>query len=368
MPILAILLGAALSASAHDIYPIRPVRATLRVEPDRIVADLRADSIIWIEDVVGLHPMPPRDWPADALAKVEAYANAHFRLSADGRPLPGKLVAARYRQFPWEVNEEGVFFLRLVYPAAPGAAALSGTASFYEDYRKELESELEGRPLPFKDGYRTFVDIPGRRRMAFTLTTDAPSFTASAPDARRTSLGMALEGFSRGAEAALGAAAGFPALLAIALCLGAKPPGRAALAALAAAAAAGCAAGSFLDARSWLPWAATLGASLAAGRGRAGAVLGPAAAFALGLAWTGAARPFLPHSALAAPSALPGALAAGAALLFIVRLGVRSEYRRLAEVSESRVDELFARRARLTATALAMVGAYGLWQSLRRQL
>jgi hypothetical protein len=45
---------------------------------------------------------------------------------------------------------------------------------------------------------------------------------------------------------------------------------------------------------------------------------------------------------------------------------VRAEHRRLSAVSESRVEELFARRVRLTATALAMVGAYGLWQSLPR--
>ncbi|MCM2305088.1 MAG: hypothetical protein NDJ72_10325, partial [Elusimicrobia bacterium] len=85
-----------------------------------------------------------------------------------------------------------------------------------------------------------------------------------------------------------------------------------------------------------------------------------------GLAWCAAARPLLPHSPLALPAALAGALSAGAALLLAVRLGVLAERRRLASVSESRVDELFARRVRLTATALAMVGAYGLWQSLQR--
>lgn len=363
---IAWLLGAALSASAqHVAYPVRPVRATLRVEPDRVVADLRADSIIWIEEVAGLHPMPPRDWPAETLARVENYANAHFRLASNGAPLQGKLVEARYRQFPWQVNEEGTFFLRLVYPPA-SATSITGSADFYSDYRKEVESELAGRPIPYKDGYRTFVDIPGRRRLAFTLTAEAPSFTASTEEARRTPFAMALESLSRGAQAAFGAAAGFPALLAIALCLGAKPPSRAAVALLLASASAGFGLGEFFNAPAWAIWAATLGASLTVGRRRGSQFMSLMAGAALGLAWCGAAAPLLPHAGLARPSALAGALLMGAALLAVVWSGVRAEYRRLAEVSESRVDELFARRARLTATALAMVGAYGLWQSLQR--
>ncbi len=367
MPILAWLLGAALSASAHDFYPILPVRATLRVEPDRIVADFRADAVIWIEDVVGLHPMPPSGWPAETLAKAEAYTNAHFRLTLDGKPLEGKLVAARYRQFPWEVNEEGVFFLRLVYPAAPAAGAtLGGTASFYEEYRRELAGELGGKPVPYAEGYRTIATIPGRRRLEFTLTGDAPAFTAAVEDARRSPFAMTLESLRLGAQAALGSAAGFPALLAIALCLGAKAPGRTAAAVLLAAAAAGFSVGGLLPSPPWLIWAATLGASLGIGRRAFAPALSAAAAAGLGAAWCGAASPLLPHCALAFPSALAGALAAGAGLMAAGWLGVRAEHRRLASVSQSRVDELFARRARLTATALAMVGAYGLWQSLQR--
>jgi hypothetical protein len=367
MTIFAWLICAALSASAHETYPIRPVRATLRVEPDRIVADLRADSIIWIAEVTDQNPMPARDWPAATLAKVEAYTNAHFRLSVDGKPVEGKLVSARYRQFPWEVNEEGVFFLRLVYPAAPAASAsVSGSARFYEEYRKELESESGGGPIPFKEGYRTFMDIPGRRRLAFTLTPEAPSFTASTEEARRTWFAMALEGFQRGAQAALGSAAGFPALLAIALCLGPKPPSRTTIALLLASASGGFAIGRWLGAPAWLIWAAALAGSLAMNRGKASSFLSPMVGACLGLAWSGAAIPLLPHHALASPCAMAGTLVAGAALLSGAWFGVRAEHRRLATVSESRVDELFARRARLTATALAMVGAYGLWQSLQR--
>lgn len=364
MAILVWLLGAALSASAHDIYPIRPVRATVRVEPDRVVVDLRSDSIIWIEEVAGLHPMPPRDWPPETLAKVEAYVNAHFRLASNGTALPGRLVEARYRQFPWEVNEEGTFFLRLVYPPATEEKALSGSARFFEEYRKEVEAEFPGPRLPFADGYRTFVDIPGRRRMSFTLTADAPSFAASVGEARRTRWAMAWESVKGGMEAAAGTAAGFPALLAIALCLGEGRSRRERAAILLV-----CAAAGFVSGRSWsapwLPWAGTLGASLAAGR-RLAFPAGALAAGFLGIAWSAAAKPLLPHLTLAAPSALVGALAVGAALLAVIRAGVLAERRRLAEISESRVDELFARRVRLTATALVMVGAYGLWQSLQR--
>ncbi len=364
--IIAWLLGAAMSASAHDLYPIRPVQATLRVEPDQIVADLRADSIIWIEDVTGLHPMPPRNWPAQTRAKVETYVNEHFVLTAGGKPLQGRLVEGRYRQFPWEVNEEGVFFLRMAYPPPPEGAMLGGSARFYEEYRTELQGELGANPLPFKDGYRTVVEIPGRRAATFTLTIDSPSFTAPAADSRRGALAMAFESLLRGAEQALGAAAGFPILIAIAFCLGAEAPRRAMVGLLLAAAAAGFVCGRFFAGPPWLIWAATLGASLAIGRRPFEAPLAAVAAAGLGAMWAGEARPLMPHSALALPAALVGALAIGAALLFLVWLGVRSEYRRLAEVSQTRVAELFARRARLTATILAMTGAYGLWQSLQR--
>lgn len=365
MPILALLLGAAVSASAHEFYPVRPVRATLRVEPDRVVADLRADSIIWILEIVGLNPMPTSSWPPEARAKVEAYVNAHLRLAAGGRPLTGRLVEGRYRQLPWEVNEEGVFLLRLVYPPAPPGSTLSGTADFYADYRKEIEAELGGRPVPDAEGYRTLLTIPGRRRFEFTLTAQAPSFEAPSEEARRSVAGMALESLLRGAGAALGSAAGFPVLIAIALCLGAKPPRRAASALGASAAAAGFIGGIFLTVPAWLPWAAALGSALAAGRGRAAAAAVTAAACGLGLTWHAAAGPLLPHFRLALPFALTGALAAGAALLLAAWLAVRSEYRRLEELSESRVEELFARRTALAATALMMVSAYGLWQSLQ---
>ncbi len=364
MAILVWLLGAALSASAHDIYPIRAVRATVLVEPDRVVVDLRADSIVWIEEVTGLHPMPPRDWPTATLAKVEAYANAHFRLAANGTALPGRLVEARYRQFPWEVNEEGTFFLRLVYPPAPEGTALSGSARFYEEYRKELEAEFPGQRLPFADGYRTFVDIPGRRRMSFTLTPDAPSFTVSIAEARRAAWAMAWESFKGGMEAALGTAAGLPALLAIALCFAAGRSRREIATILFVCSAVGFAGGRLWSAP-WLPWVATLVTSLAAGR-RYASSAGAMAALFLGVTWAAVSRPMLPHSATAVPAALAGALFAGAIMLTIIQAGVRAERRRLAELSESRVEELFARRVRLTATVLVMVGAYGLWQSLQR--
>ncbi len=338
---------------------------TLRVEPDRIVADLKADSIIWIEEVAQLPPMPARDWPPETIAKVERYTNAHFLLSAGGAPLQGKIVEARYRQFPWEVNEEGAFFIRLIYPPAPVGATLTATTRFYEEYRKELEREL-APPIPFVDGYRTILEIPGRRRRTFTLSPATPTAAVSAAEARRTGLAMTLEASAAGAQAALGMAAGFPALLAIALCLGAAPPGRAALSILLASAAGGFITGLFFTPPPWLIWAATFVASLVVGRPRTALALSAAAAGSLACAWCAAASPLLPHYALAFPSALIGALAAGTALLLAAGFGVRAEHRRLACVCESRVAELFARRARLTATALAMVGAYGFWQSFQR--
>lgn len=365
MAIFVWLLWGALGASAHDLYPIRPVYATVRVEPDRVVAELRADSIFWIEEVAGLHPMPPRDWPAETLAKVAAYANSHFRLTSGGKALSGRLVDARYRQLPWEVNEEGTFFLRLEYPAAAPGAELAGSANFYEEYRKEVEEELKLKPVPFADGYRTILDIPGRRRMSFTLTPDAPSFAASHDEARRTPFSMALESFSAGAGAAFGTAAGFPLILALVLCLMTERPDRAGVAGIAAASAAGF----FAAAHHPIPgasWAATIVAALAAGRGSWSYLASFPAAAGLAFAWGSAALPALPHSALAWPAAFAGATGAGSALLAVVWFGARAEYRRLSELSESRVEELFARRTRLTATVLVMIGAYGLWQSFQR--
>ena len=362
------LLGAALGASAHEIYPIKPVRATLRLEPDRIVADIEADSIYWIEEVGHVKPMPTTDWPADTRARVEDYVNAHFRLSAGGRELKGRLSEGRYRQQPWEINEEGTFFLRLSYPAPPPGSTLSGTADFYADYRKELLTELAGRPLPYADGYRVFLEIPGRKIFRYTLTPDAPSFVVAVDEARRSALSMAKEGFARGAEAAASTAACFPLLLAAALCLGAQSLTRAFGAALLAASIAGGLAASTLNVPSWTPWAATLGASLAAGRlGRKTLHFFAAAAVGcLALVWADNCKPLLPHSALSAAAALAGALAAGACLLAAALFAVHAEHIRLRTVSESRVEDLFVRRLRLGGTTLAMIGAYGLWQSLPR--
>lgn len=361
-PAAAVLL-LALNVSAHEAahggYPIHPVHATLRVEPDRMVADLRADSIFWIEEVTGLHPMPARDWPPEALAKTEAYANTHFRLASDGRPLKGRLVEARYRQFPWEVNEEGAFFLRLEYPPPEAGADVSGSADFYEGYRRQLAG---GR----QKGFRTDLVIPGRRRMTFTLTPDAPSFSVSSDEARRTSLAMALESMRVGAQTPFAAASGFPALLAIALCLGARSPGRTSAALALAAALFGFAAGGRLDAPPWAIWSATLAAALAAGRGKPAPFIGAAAAAAVALGWRAAAVPLLPHTPLAVPFGAAGMLAGATALLAVAGLWMRAEHRRLTDISESRVDELFARRVRLAGTALAMIGAYGIWQSLQR--
>jgi hypothetical protein len=362
------VLYLALRASAHEGYPIAPVRAALRVEPDRIAADLRVDSIFWIEEVTSLHPMPASNWPADARARVEAYVNAHFKLSAGGKPLSGKLVSARYRQWPWEVNEQGVFFLRMEYPPLPAGEALAGTASFYEEYRREMAAEYRGRRFPYASDYQTFVDIPGRKHLRFTLTADAPSFSAPDGEARRPASAMAFEGLARGVGAALGAAAAFPALLGLGLWLfsrwpegGAKPA-----AAGAAVAAAASAYGLWLPAPAWGPWAAALAAALAAGiRPGLPQTLAAGAAFC-GIAetWGAAAATQLPHGPGAALAAVAGALAGGALLLALVLLAARAEHARLRALSESRVEELFARRARLIATALAMVGAYGLWRSL----
>ncbi|HEX4047982.1 MAG TPA: hypothetical protein VH309_09120, partial [Elusimicrobiota bacterium] len=168
--LLTAFLLCARSAAAHD-YPIKPVSVVILVEPDRVVADIDSDSTYWIEEVVGLHPMPPHDWPADAISKAQDYVNAHLRLKADGKVLTGRLVEESYVQRPWEVNEQGRFHLRVEYPPLDGAATLSGEADFFEEYRRErLDARLP--VLPFQD-FRAIVTVPGRVPARFALTPGA---------------------------------------------------------------------------------------------------------------------------------------------------------------------------------------------------
>src|SRR6266478_2885888 len=103
-------------ARAHD-YPIKPVRVVLRVEPGRVVADIDSDSIYWIEEVTGNESMPSTNWRAEDLERAQKYANEHLRLKSGGKPLIGRLGWAEYIQRPWQVNEQGRFRLRMVYPA-----------------------------------------------------------------------------------------------------------------------------------------------------------------------------------------------------------------------------------------------------------
>jgi len=355
------LLLLAVSASAHDGYPIRPVSVRLEVESDRIAADIETDSIFWIEEVAHLHPMPPTDWPADVRARVQDYVNAHFRLTAGGKALPGKLEAARYRQLPYEVNEEGRFFLRMIYPPAAGEE-LTVAATFFEDYRAEMAAEYAGRPLPYAAEYKTVITAPGK---SAALTPEAPSITLRTDEARRGALSSAFASLRAGAETALGTAAGFPALLAMALCVGGSFQRRDAVLLAAAAAAGFLCARLFFWIPAWQIWAWTLATALVAGRWKRAPSIAVATAWSVGLAWAVAARPVLPHAALAQPSALVGALAGGALLMAAMLLVLREEHKRMFELSESRVEELFAKRVRLTGTVLSMVGAYGLWQSFK---
>lgn len=360
-----VLLGAALPSAAHMEYPIEPVRAVLRVEPDRVVVDLRSDSVYWIEEIVGLRPMPPSGWSAETRAKIEAYVNSRLRLSAGGQRLPGRLVFGEYVQRLWEVNEQGELRLRMSYPAV-SEGAISGEADFFEEHRLELAAEYGARPWPQADRFKTLLSAPGAGE--FVLEPGKTAFSLDAARARRGPAARARESMSAGTLAVLGTASAWPALLALALSLGPglPPPGRAGGAAAAALA------GALLPGT--LPgaaWAAGLAAALAAGRwlpARATGALEAAAALAAGKAWGLESAPWLPK---AAPGALElafsaaGALAAAAALLALALAGVAAFHRELVQHSESRAPELYERRRRLAATALVLVCGYGLAQAAR---
>ncbi|MBI3288055.1 MAG: hypothetical protein HYZ74_00890 [Elusimicrobia bacterium] len=365
-----VLLSAAPAAASED-YPIEPVRAVARVEPGRMVVDLTADSIYWIEEILLVNPPPPRDWDADLSARAQAYVNAHLRLTTRGNPLPGRLVFARWVQRLGQAHEQGSVRLRLVYPPPQADADLSGRADFYEEYRRDQMQENGGAlPERLAGRFLTRVEIPGRARRTFELTPGAESFSLPAAEALRTPGAMRLESLRRGAAAAAGAVSAWPVLFALALCLaGAAPAPRRALAwALAAAAGAALP----LPAPAWLPWAA--GATAAAA---AGSWLGslPTLAVelpvlvALGRVWAREAAPWLPTDS---PGTVERALAAaGSTLVAALILAalwalLEAERRRLADESQSHADTLFKRHKGLLATVALIVCGGGLWQVLRR--
>ncbi|MEK7382704.1 MAG: hypothetical protein AAB262_05390, partial [Elusimicrobiota bacterium] len=68
---LTLLLLAPSPARAMHGYPISPVHVSLRVEPDRVVADIDSESTIWIEEILRLNPLPPSDSPATILQTAQ---------------------------------------------------------------------------------------------------------------------------------------------------------------------------------------------------------------------------------------------------------------------------------------------------------
>ncbi|HXT00529.1 MAG TPA: hypothetical protein VN915_07625 [Elusimicrobiota bacterium] len=366
-PVAAVLLLAAAAASAHD-YPIKPVSIVLRVEPDRVAADIDSDSIYWIEEVLDLHPMLPSDWPASTRAKAEAYANAHLRLTAGGKRLTGRLTAASYLQRPWEVYEQGRIRLRLEYPPVADGETLSGEADFFEEYRQERLQE-RAPILPIQD-FRAIVTVPGRTTRRFELKPGAIAFSVPVADARPGLARRLARSLALGASAVLTGAAGWPALAALALSLAPGAPSRRRAILLAAAALAGAAAaGRPLP---WLPWlAGACGAAAAARWLSRGPTLALEAAAAAAVArhWQSAVLPWLPGAAPEAAargaSAL-GVLAAASCAALLGLLAADAEARRLFLHSESRAGELFERRRRLAAVALIIVSAFGLAQNLAR--
>jgi hypothetical protein len=346
---------------AHD-YPIKPVQAVLRVEPDRVVADIASDSIYWIEEVVGHEHMSPRGWPAKDKEKVERYVNEHLRLKADDRPLSGRLVWAVYVQQPWQVNEQGLFRLRLVYPSVTDSACLSGEADFFDEYRRE-RIEAKEPILPFMD-FRVFLEVLGRMTKRFELKPGSQSFQVSIAEARRTGAARFFESLKRGASTVFELMEGWPALAALAFSMGPRssPAFLALLAGLAWPASSARAAAGL----------AGIVAGVAAGRwtGEASAPwLESAALAALGASWAGAASFWLPGAApglLERGAAGLGAAAAAILTLSAGLLAVRLERRRAEQDSQCAAASLFQRRRRLAATVLVIMSSCGLWQELSK--
>lgn len=367
---LILLLLAALPARALHVYPISPVSVRLRVEPDRVVADIESESTVWIEEILHVNPLPASGWPSPILRTAQDHVNAHLRLSADGARLSGRLADAAFVQRPWQVNEQGRVRLRLTYPPVRPGAALSLEADFFEEYRQEMLEELAGRPLPYAEDYKTFLRAGPRR---FILKTGIAPYQLPEGDARPGGVERAFIACAAGAKALFGAASTWPALAALALALAPAPPARrrliGGLLALAAGLAAGAARPSAPDAAAWTSGVL---AAIAAGGwlgGVATELLGAASLAALGGALSAWTSPWLPAAAPGAglhAAASAGTTAAAAALLAAGWTAARAERKRLETVSEMRAAQLFERRRRLAATALLLVCGYGLSQNLPR--
>ncbi len=364
----ASIILAALPAAAHEIYPISPAEVDIRVEPGRVVANVDVDSIYWIEEVLAMHTLPPRDWPAPAIAKAENYINNHLRLAVDQRPLQGRLVSAVYVQRPWQVNEEGRMRFRLVYPPADGTT-LSGEADFYEEYRREMATE--SGPPPVGQDFRVLLKVSGRDGRAFELTHASPSFTVPVAPSQRSALQMARESLWVGIATVFGTIEGWPVLLALALSLSPGKPPAWHLGALLVAAAFGAALAPQKNSSSWM-WIFGAMAALAAGRWR-----GPRFPVRLEIvSAAGILLSWMTLALIALPRATPGTvdrgfaavgmIVASAAVLAIVMLGIEFQRRELVTHSESRAPELFERRRRLAATVLLLACAWSGWSRFSR--
>lgn len=357
--LLPALLLTPLRALADD-YPLAPVSVVLRAEPGRLIADVTSSSIYWIEEVVRVHPMPPRDWPPEAAAKAEAYVNEHLRLKVDGAPLKGRLIDGRFAQLPWEVHEQGVFRLRLAYDGFGADGALNGEADFFSDYIEELKTEDPGLYAEKKSLVKTNLVISGRENLQFVLTPDSPSFSVPVSSVRRGKMSRALESVKLGFLSAFTTSSAWPALAALILALGAISPNVKNVAPVAVILLA-----SALPAPAWLPWASGIVAAVSAGSwaGPISPVLNAVASAGLGAVWLNAARPLLPREA-PGPMELFSATF-GISIAVIILLGVSFsalafERRRLRTESESHADTLFFRRCRLAATVLLVLCGGGL--------
>jgi hypothetical protein len=359
--LLPALLLSPLRALADD-YPLAPVKVVLRAEPGRLVAEIASNSVFWIEEVARLSPMPARDWPPEAAARVEAYVNEHLRLKADRAPLKGRLISGRFAQLPWEVQEQGRFLLRLAYDGFGADGNLNGEADFFSDYLEELKTEAPELYAAKKPLMLTNLTIIGRETVHFSLTPESPSFSVPVASVRRGKLSRALECVKLGFLSAFQTSSAWPAVAALILALGAAPAPKS----LAPAAAVLLSAA--FPTPAWLPWAAGILAAVSAGwPSPVSPVLNAAAAAGLGAAWLRAARPLLPREvpgAMELSSATAGIVIAMAVWLGVGLAASAFERRRLRSESESHADILYSRRCRLAATVLLVLCGGGLAVSL----
>jgi hypothetical protein len=200
--IFSVLFLAPLTARAH-LLDIRPVRAALRLDGDRLRVSLAANAIDWRFLAGGL---PEGAWTEPDRAKAARYLADHFKVAADAAPLLPQVLSVRLAQplFVGSLRVEARF--QVVYDLPPGAANLSVEARFFEEDWKEIEGRGKAAPKGYLRVFETVLRWRPGPGGAAVLPLSSPRWERPVSFVRRSVLRRWMESVWAGAAA--GAAGG----------------------------------------------------------------------------------------------------------------------------------------------------------------